>query len=53
MLTRVGLNPDKMEEKVAASEGEGGPLIHSQTYTSRNTRTKAERMAKKLGDLLL
>jgi len=27
VLQRVGLNPDQMEQKVAAREGEGGPLI--------------------------
>jgi murein DD-endopeptidase MepM/ murein hydrolase activator NlpD len=27
VLSRVGLNPDKMEDSVASREGEGGPLI--------------------------
>jgi len=27
VLERVGLNPDKIEDKVAAREGEGGPLM--------------------------
>ncbi len=27
MLQRVGINPDTMEQKIAAREGEGGPLI--------------------------
>ncbi len=27
VLQRVGINPDKMEDKIAAREGEGGPLM--------------------------